>query len=66
MVLLTMGYPAKEIKPRRKLGVDVVVHDEGYARAPGTPPVHEGPKREGEDYPQEPRKGKDYPPLDHC
>jgi FMN reductase [NAD(P)H] len=31
VVLLTMGYPAKEIKPRRKLGVDVVVHDEAYS-----------------------------------
>ena len=30
VVPLTMGYPAKEIKPRRKLGVDIVVHDEAY------------------------------------
>jgi len=30
VVLLTMGYPAKEIVPRRKLGVEVVVHDEEY------------------------------------
>jgi len=30
VVLMTLGYPAKEIKPRRKLGVDVVVHDEAY------------------------------------
>ena len=31
VVPLTMGYPAKEIKPRRKLGVDIVVHDEAYS-----------------------------------
>jgi len=30
VVLMTLGYPAKEIIPRRKLGVDVVVHDEAY------------------------------------
>jgi len=30
VVLLTLGYPSKEIVPRKKLGVDVVVHDEAY------------------------------------
>ena len=30
MVLMTLGYPAKEIIPRRKLGPKVVVHDEAY------------------------------------
>jgi len=30
VVLMTLGYPAKEIIPRRKLGVDVVVHNEAY------------------------------------
>ena len=30
VVLLTLGYPAEEIIPKRKLGVDVVVHNEAY------------------------------------
>ena len=30
VVLLCLGYPDKEILTRKKLGVDVVVHDEGY------------------------------------
>jgi FMN reductase [NAD(P)H] len=30
VVLLCLGYPDKEILSRKKLGVDIVVHDEGY------------------------------------
>lgn len=30
VVLLCLGYPKVEVLPRKKLGVDVVVHDEGY------------------------------------
>lgn len=30
VVLLCLGYPAKESRPSRRLGVDVVVHDEAY------------------------------------
>lgn len=30
VVLLCLGYPSKQVKPRKKLGTEVVVHDEVY------------------------------------